>query len=242
MDPSLITNMPDELKLQIVSYLPAYHLSKCCLVNKTWNSWASQENVWEATDEKVSNFTKSSFKTYVNSFDEKYTVNSLEQVIEQCKKFSESTPFNQTGLFHCRFPSNPDMWLTVSVHLRIRLINTVFRQLPDNNDTRKTKLFIVRQNLNFEGGNNTKFFFYKTKDYPFPLPSFEYDTQSIVTLQHNTTKLQMQFIRNQLEELMEEGLSRLQLEVPTYHQNTINYCVRAVSGAVALIALHTICR
>lgn len=228
----MIQNIPDELSFQILSYLEEKDLGKCCTVNILWNEFASENMFWKLITTGLKIPENMSIKSYIDSFDARHVISTLDSFKERCEKFVKTEKFNIPGSFVCLFPSSPNISFYCKLELVSMLYNTLPKpSLPSVNNNLK-ELFIFKEHLSdsthktFPKRYNTTLS--QVESYNSLVKCSNFSKLIITWKAPKNSKQQMEFLASALEKIQVEGLDRLKAEALTYHQDSINSCIQAV--------------
>jgi hypothetical protein len=128
----VLEQLPIELGLNILFYLKPSELGKCCRVSKTWQIVASDNTLWKKIWEKTfktfdnSGFVhkSESFKTCLDALGiylerSKKILHSKDEILQSVEEFAKKISLNQSGLFICQFPLNPEYFGITAITITI---------------------------------------------------------------------------------------------------------------------------
>lgn len=94
--------IPEELTLEMMSYLDVKDLGRCCRVSKEWQRVASDDILWRELGKRALGWIavpKTGIKKYLDS----HCITSLQGFAERVKLFADNIPENTLGILRCVF-------------------------------------------------------------------------------------------------------------------------------------------
>ncbi|NGX58589.1 MAG: hypothetical protein K940chlam3_01496, partial [Chlamydiae bacterium] len=99
-----LIHLPEEINLQIFSYMKPSELSTCCRVRNSWNNFLKDDSLWTELFHK-NNFNRDMLKggKIKDFLDKKLSrlLKSGDEIIDRIQKFADSIHFGKNGVITC---------------------------------------------------------------------------------------------------------------------------------------------
>lgn len=169
---------PEEISLNILANLDARCLGRFCRVSRSANRLASDDKLWKMLFAELKT-PSTEVKAHLYVFLSR-AVWSNEELLKRVQKFADKIQGNQLGMLKCKFPYNPDYWITVGYDYASDFTNSnfgtkigkIFRQSPSEEVYFMKPLPASPPGSSFDEIESKEFFVFSSGEVP-SLPEFE---------------------------------------------------------------------
>ncbi|CDR33467.1 F-box protein [Criblamydia sequanensis] len=108
-----INTFPEELLINIFSYLEPKELANTALVSKKWNTLSCDNSLWKIVSERIPLELEYGEKGIKHALSKIRQITNYHELMEDFKTFSESIEENQTAFYECLFVKNSPCYFNI---------------------------------------------------------------------------------------------------------------------------------